>query len=257
MHVSDDRAVYFDGRGIGQLLEHRWEEARGSLSLKLMGLCTLVFLLLGLLEVIGVAERREMWSVFGLSYPGIFQRLWLHQFLTALLIHQTVGQLVFAMLSLWLFGPSLEKALGRGLFVLFVVCCAAMSDLAFLFLTRDSGVLSLGLGGVTTGVFFAQAILFGDHVIPMKIFFRVKMKYAAYLLIGVQLYFALLPEQSGQQLGALTQLCGIAAAFVFVRVWQRSNGDRASRSAIAPLSSRLPEEAGRRTSSQDGIPSEL
>ena len=250
---DDERAVYFDGKGIGALLEHRWEEGRDSLSVKIAFVCTAVFLLVGLLELIGVAERRLTWSLFGLSYLGVFQRLWLHQFLTAPFIHQTIGQLVFAMLSLWLFGPSLEKEFGRGRFVLFVVICAAACDAAFLFLTRGTGLMSLGLGGVTTGIFLAQALIFGDHFIPIKIFFRVKLRYAAYLLIGVQLYLALLPEKDGQRLGALTQLCGIAAAALFVAVWRRTGNRAPSPDPLEPSST----DASNTTSRTDEIPDQL
>lgn len=253
----NDRAVHFDGRAIGMFLEHHWDDAIGSLSLKLVGLCTVVFLLLALLELLGVAQRQEMWSVFGLSYPGIFDRLWLHQFVTAPLIHSTVAQLVFTSLSLWLFGPGLERQFGRGLFILFIVLCAGACSTAFLLMTQGTTQLFLGLSGVTSGIFCAQAMMFADHVIPVRLFFRVKMKYAVYLLIGMQVYLSLLPEQPGQRLAALTQLFGIAVALLFVWIWRRRMGYAPSALSTVSSAPRLQKGKGNTGTQGNDIPSEL
>jgi membrane associated rhomboid family serine protease len=256
----DERSVYFDGQAIGQLLEHKWEDARGSLSLKLIGICAGAFVLVALLDLLGIAEREAVWSLFGLSHPGIFERLWLHQFLTAPLLHATAGQVVFMALSLWLFGPSLEKELGPRRFVFFGILCIAAGQAAFLLLAGGTRFIVTGLSSFTAGVFIAHACLFPDHVIPVHLFFRVKLKYAAFLMIAVQFYMVLTEAAPDMRWLHFSQFAGPAAGFLLIRLWSGGKGRQGM--TAQPRSATL-RPAGKRplsprgTLPEDDIPPEL
>jgi membrane associated rhomboid family serine protease len=252
-------AVHFDGQALGRFLEQNWQQGLGSLSVKLIYGCVSVFVVVSALDLLGIASRQQVAALFGLSYVGIFRHQWLYQLLTAPWFELNVQPLVFEVLSLWLFGPSLEKELGRWRFVLLLLLCAAASEAAFLVVARGSNAILMGLSSVTAGLFMAQACFFADQFIPVNLFFRVKLKYAAYLMIAVQLFMTLVSEPIETRWLQLSQLAGPVVGFVFARIWaagQARRGKAVVRCGV-PSQSPPPRLPRGRPGSGDEIPREL
>lgn len=211
---QDDRSERHARRST-DVLSHCWDRSRRTISLKLVGVSTALFLTVTFLDVLHLADRREAISFFGLSWVGITQHYWLHQFLTAPLMHAGVLHLLFNMLALWMLGPEVERILGQTRYIVFSILCATCSMVGFLLLTWGTGSIAVGYSGVIFGIFVAQAIFFPDNVIYLLAIFPMKMKHAVVLLAAIELYLTISPEGGGITHAA--HLFGAAAALVYLK----------------------------------------
>lgn len=200
------------------IFQSAWDRSRQSVSLVIVGTCTIFFLAVAGLDLLHVVDRRSAICFFGLSYEGVFHRYWVHQFLTAPLLHASVTHLLFNMLSLWMLGPDIEKILGRRSYILFTILCAESSMIGSLIFSAGSGSITVGYSGVIFGILVAQAMYYPDNVVAIFAFFPLRMKYAALLLAGVELYLSLSPEGGGVAHSA--HVVGALTAFLYLR-WQR------------------------------------
>lgn len=218
--------------GFGAVFRHAWERSRGSISLRIAGVCAAVFVGVAFLDRLGIVSRQNVVSVLGLSYVGIFQRLWLHQFLTAPLLHVGIAHLLFNMLSLWMLGPGVEHALGRRRYILFSIFCAVSSMAGFLLFNWGTGHIAVGYSGVIFGILVAQAMYFPNNVIAIFAFFPLKMKYAVLLLGVIELYLTISPEEGGVAHAA--HLFGAVAAFAYLRILQWPGTRKAAHATRRP-----------------------
>ena len=198
-----------------QVIRHVWHRSRGSISLWIIWVCIGLFLTVAALDVVRVISRQRAFLFLGLSCPGIAERLWLHQFVTAPLLHGSIVHLLFNMLSLWMLGPGVETVLGKARYVLFTALCAVTSMLGFLLFDWGRGHIVCGYSGVIFGILVAQAVLHPDTRIAIFAFFPLKMKHAALLLGAVELYLTVSPESGG--IAHAAHLFGAATAFVYLR----------------------------------------
>ena len=213
----------------GGVLGHMWQRSRGTVSLWLVGVCSGLFVLITLLDLSGLVDGDRVIALFGLSYDGLFRRFRLHQLITAPLLHRGVFHVLFNMLSLWMLGPSVERKMGRGRYLVFSLVCGVSGMLGFLLVEGSSESVVLGYSGVIFGILVAQAIFFPDGVIAFFMIFPMKMKYAVLLLGAMELYFTITARGSGVAHAA--HLFGALAALVWLlggRTWRRFRGPRAA-----------------------------
>ncbi|MBN2560501.1 MAG: rhomboid family intramembrane serine protease [Phycisphaerae bacterium] len=212
----------------------------------------MLFLIVAALDLTGLASRQQTLSFLGLSYVGVVERFWVHQFLTAPLLHANVAHLLFNMLSLWMLGPDVERALGRQGYIGFSAVCAMCSMVGFLLINWRSGSIVMGYSGVIFGILVAQAMLFPGNRIALFAFFPMKMKHAVLLLGAVELYLTISPEGGGVAHAA--HLFGAVAALVYLKVhrWREA---RTSRIRVAGQAK--PRACGRRQRIKREIPQEL
>lgn len=224
--MSDRQSDNLNIRGpeIRAMLGHLWRRSRGSLSLLLVWVCLAAFVVVALLDVTGIVMRDQTLAFLGLSYVGVFEKLWLHQFLTAPLLHSGISHLLFNMLSLWVLGPEVERALGVRRYATFTVLCALASLAAFLLASWGGAAVAIGYSGVIFGILVAQAMLFPDKMLLMFFFFPMKMKYVAVILGATELYLTLSPEGAGVAHAA--HLAGAAAAFTYLEAIRRTQRRR-------------------------------
>ena len=223
------------------MLRQAWQQSRGSISLILVGVCTAGFLVTAMLGVTGICDRQEITSFLGLSYVGVFQQYWVHQLVTAPLMHANITHLLFNMLSLWMLGPGVEKVLGRRRYVLFSFFCAAASMAGWLLFNWGTGSIAVGYSGVIFGILVAQAVFFPDDIIALFAFFPLKMKYAVLLLGAVEFYLTVSPEDQG--IAHAAHVFGAVAAFVYLGMVRWQDARAASRLAVrtpAPKIQRRP-----------------
>ncbi len=193
----------------------QWDMSRSSVSLAVVYLSIIVFLAVNLLDIFHLINREANVVFLGFSYIGILNRLWLHQFLTAPLLHGGVFHLVFNMLALWMLGPGLEQVLGRRRYIILVILCVECSLPGFLLLTWKQGNIFMGSSCLILGLLVAQAMYFPDSVITLFGLFPLKMKYAVLLLGGMELYLTVPLNSSGSVHAA--HLFGAVAAYLYLR----------------------------------------
>mgnify|MGYP003587237872 CR=1 FL=1 len=216
-----------------------WNRSQGTVSLSVISVCVLVYVLISVLNRSGVVPRAELFSVMGLSFPGIVQHHWLFQFLTAPVLYSNIQALLFDMLTLWVLGPELEKTFGRFHYVLFSFLCLASGFVAFLLFHWGTGKLIYSYAGAVFGILVARAMFTPNTVLALG-FFPLKMKYAVMVLAGVDLWLTLSPEEGFAP--QVTPLVGGAAAFVYVSLFVKrksrcntSTSKRVSRSPFPGL----------------------
>jgi membrane associated rhomboid family serine protease len=183
--------------GTASILQRLWTDIRGSISLLIITVCIGGFFALAALNLFYVASWSQTLSALGLSYIGVVHRLWLFQFLTAPLLHASLTHLAFNMLTLWMLGPEVERAMGRRQYVVFSALCAGCAMAGFLLWNPGTGAIGLGYSGVIFGLLVAQATFFPERVLYIYAFFPLKMKYAVLVLGAVELYLTVTPERSG------------------------------------------------------------
>jgi membrane associated rhomboid family serine protease len=184
-------------------------------------ICTAFFLATGVLTAFRVFSREGLVTVLGLSYPGIIDRFWLFQFITAPLLHANLTHLLFNMLSLWMLGPDVEGVLGKRRYIVFSLVCAISAMGGFLLLDHGQGHIVLGYSGVIFGILVAQAVYFPDKRLLLY-FFPVKMRHAALILGAVELYLTIAPEEGGS-IAHAAHLFGGLAAYVLLRIWRKES----------------------------------
>ncbi|HRP68723.1 MAG TPA: rhomboid family intramembrane serine protease, partial [Turneriella sp.] len=81
-----------------------------------------------------IFHRSQIADLFVLNYYSIFPLGEVWRLLTAVLVHTNPFQLLFILLTLWMFGSELEQRWGRSVFLRFYLLCALSSSLTFLFL---------------------------------------------------------------------------------------------------------------------------
>jgi membrane associated rhomboid family serine protease len=222
MNIRPNQSSFSPGAGVAAILRHAWLRSQGSISLRLVWVCVGVFLAVTILNLLGIASSRATVSFLGLSYSGIVNHFWLHQFATAPLLHVDLWHLVFNMLSLWMLGPDVETRMGRRPYAAFSILCAVSSMAGSLLFNWGTGRIVLGYSGVIFGILVAQAVFFPDRMIIMFWFFPMKMKHAAMVLAAVALYFTITSGSGG--IAHSAHLFGAVAAYAFLRRprWFRS-----------------------------------
>lgn len=196
-------------------LQRLWRDIRGSVSYLIVTACTVVFVVLTVLDLCHLVSRQRLLAVLGVSYVGVVQHGWLFQFLTAPLLHVNLTHLAFNMLTLWMLGPDVEATLGRRRYVLFSLLCAICALAGFLLTTPGRRAIGFGYSGVIFGLLVAQATFFPHRVVYIYAFFPLKMTHAALLLGAVELYFLVSSGRSSMAHSA--HLSGALGAWVYLR----------------------------------------
>ena len=190
--------------------------AQGSLSLKLVGVCVAAYVVVALLDRSGLVSRGQVILFLGFSYDGVVRHLWIHQFVTAALLHGGIGHLLFNMLALWMLGPDVERQLGRRRYFIFSLTCAASGFAGFILCNWGSGAVAIGYSGVIFGILVAQAFFFPNNIVNIFAIFPLKMKHAVVLFGAIELYLTISPEGGGVANSA--HLFGALAAFVYLKL---------------------------------------
>ncbi|HEU5342440.1 rhomboid family intramembrane serine protease [Edaphobacter sp.] len=178
-----------------------------------------VFFVLALLHWLAPAFTMLLLSHFMLV-PLLVMRGEVWQLLTYSIINEGVLSILFAMLTLWFVGYLLEEVRGsRWLWELYATSAIGAAVLASaLSYTRVLGLRPEDIGGGAwagiSGLMIAVAMLFGDQEFYLWFVLRLKAKYMVAIFILIEV--ALLLKQA-DTFGALLDLSGIAAGFLFTR----------------------------------------
>jgi membrane associated rhomboid family serine protease len=185
-----------------------------TLSFLIVVACTVIFIVIALVDGVGAVPREQILLRFGLSYDGAIGQLRLYQFLTAPFLHTSLFALVFNMLALITLGPAVERTLGT-LRYLQVSGLSYLSSMAlFLLLTRRTGDVAWGYSDVLFGLLVAQAVYFPEERVMVYGLFPLKMKYTAILMAAIVLY-----SSAARHSGAakLTSFAGAAAVWIYLK----------------------------------------
>jgi len=155
------------------------------------------------------------WSLLMLHGADVFLRLHVWQLVTYMFLHGGVLHVGFNMLMLWMFGTSVEQAVGtrRFLWLYFLAgmvggLCQGLIDLV------DPAAGIIGASGGVFGVMVAFAMLFGEAIVLVFFFFPMKARYMVLVFVGINLLMLAGGEQG---VAALAHLGGAAAGWAVIR----------------------------------------
>lgn len=188
---------------------------KGSLSLQIGVALVAIFLVVDICNLLGIVRRTEVLAVLGLSFPGVVQRFWFHQFVTSPLLHASLGHVLFNTLSLFMLGPGIETVLGRRRYAMLSIVCGMVSMLGFLLVNWGKPDTVVGYSGVLFGLMVATAIYFPNSTVAFFAIFPMKMKHAMWILGMVELYYTVTAQ--GGHVANSAHLFGALAAWAYLR----------------------------------------
>lgn len=176
-----------------------------------------VFVISFLIKPLGVLLD----SLFAVSTLSVFESLQLWRVITYQFLHANPNHVIFNMLWLYFFGPTLENLWSSKRFLLFYLTCGAMGGFLYpiLYYMGIPGVnpgTVVGASGAIFGILAAMAILFprvkvyvlGVIPVPISILAGIMVMVSAFTLLG--------GENVG---GELAHFGGLAAGAIYV-LWQ-------------------------------------
>jgi membrane associated rhomboid family serine protease len=190
---------------------------KAPLSFGIIGVCTIVFLVVALLQATGSASGGRAYAFLGLSRFGMVDHHWYHEFLSAPFLHEGVLHLVFNMLALWMLGPTVEAIMGWKRYLVFSALCALTAELGHLAFAAPFEVV-FGYSAVIYGILVAQAVYFPDTILYIFAFFPLRMRYAVLVLGAMEAYLTFNAE--GSKTSHLSHLLGAVMGLVLIKFWR-------------------------------------
>jgi membrane associated rhomboid family serine protease len=160
----------------------------------------------------------EQWGALWGIGTGNF-KIW--QLITYQFLHGGIWHIFFNMLTLWMFGTTLENFWGSKRFLTFYIVCGIFAGIAQL-VTQNGGV-AIGASGAIMGLMAAYAYLFPNSemmVMPLPI--PIKAKYLIPLIMAYDLFGGVSPK-SGDNVAHWAHLGGALAGLIIVIIWNKTN----------------------------------
>lgn len=154
---------------------------------------------------------KGMFSLFALD-PLRFPASW-WTVVSYMFVHAWLMHLAFNMLSLWMFGPRLEKAWGTRSFAYFYLWSGIGGAIAHLIFAGNASVV--GASGAISGVMVAYALRWPDEEVFVFGMIPMKSRWLIAAMIAMNVIFALSP---GSNIGWSAHLGGMAFGWLFLKV---------------------------------------
>lgn len=165
-----------------------------------------------------IMGRQTLRQVFELSFNSVVAHGHVWQFFTATLVHINPFQLLFNLLTLWMFGSELEQRWGRKGFFRFFAFCALASSLAFFALAAVFPAMRYdtfsSATGANLGLLIAYAIYWPERQVWFFFLFPVRMKFVALITGFIAIWYAV--SSAPFVLSAAGHLGGLAGAGILL-----------------------------------------
>ncbi len=186
---------------------------------------TAIFVVYYLATLFGFAP---LFSPFRLVPEQTVERLHVWQPLTYLFLHDPLGfgHILLNMLSLFMFGKTLEETWGTERFLRYYFACGVGAGLCVVlvgYLTGTEMMATIGASGAIFGLLLAFGMLFPDATVLFSFLFPIKAKYMV-MIVGAITFLSSLQVNSG--VSHIAHLGGMLVGFLLIRTTQ---GQRAMR----------------------------
>jgi membrane associated rhomboid family serine protease len=176
----------------------------------LIGINVLIYFLQ--VTAVGTPDM-ERW--LGFEVHGLTRQWW--TIFTYMFVHAGFWHLTFNMITLWAFGPKVERAWGSGAFVRYYLLCGLGGWLAHLLIAHDA--MLIGASAAIFGVMLAYAVRWPNDefllwwVVPVKAKWLVACLALFNLILGV---YALGTIDVGGGTAYFAHLGGLAAGWLYL-----------------------------------------
>ena len=162
-------------------------------------------------------QIEEWFALWGVQ-TGNF-KVW--QLITYQFLHGSIGHIFFNMLTLWMFGSTLENFWGSGRFLAFYIVCGVFAGIAQLIM--QGGGVAIGASGSIMGLMAAFAYLFPNtELIYMFLPIPIKAKYMIPGIMALDVFGSIAPRL-GDNVAHFAHLGGALAGIMIVIIWNRRN----------------------------------
>lgn len=148
-------------------------------------------------------------------------KIW--QLLSYMFLHGSFFHLFFNMLTLWMFGCEVERALGTSYFLKYYFLTGVSGGLLQVVLSWGDPTAIIGASAAVYGVLVAFAVLFPERPITLLLFFvlpvHLKARTLALIFVGISLVLGLQSQLFGSTdtVAHFAHLGGAAAGFLILR----------------------------------------
>ena len=141
------------------------------------------------------------------------------QIITHMFNHGGIGHLFFNMLTLYFFGPNVERVWGPRRFLFYYLFCGLGSVLLHILFGGGSAVL--GASGAISGVLLAFAFLYPNAKVMLLIPpIPLRAKYLVMILLGVDLYLGVTGASTG--IAHFAHLGGALIGVVLIQIFRKN-----------------------------------
>jgi membrane associated rhomboid family serine protease len=179
-----------------------------------------VFFGMLLAEQLGFEKR--LW-IFELVPETVVHSFTIWQLVTYMFMHAGLWHIVFNMLTLYWFGPDLERTWGLQRFLKYYFVCGIGAGICVVLAERislfyhwtDSGTRTLGASGAIYGVLLAYGLLFPDRTI-LLIFIPIKARHFLWFMGLLAFYSSISGGNSG--VSNVAHLGGLLVGYLYIRM---------------------------------------
>jgi membrane associated rhomboid family serine protease len=177
---------------------------------------TAIFILMTLAGQLGFEQR--FW-IFELVPKAVIYNFALWQLVTYMFLHGGLLHILFNMLTLYWFGPDLERTWGMQRFLkYYFVCgigagvCVVLAELIFGF----SSARTLGSSGAIYGLLLAYGLLFPDRTILFFFVIPMKVRHFVWIMGLLAFYSSIAGGNTG--VSNVAHLGGLLVGYVYIRM---------------------------------------
>jgi membrane associated rhomboid family serine protease len=155
----------------------------------------------------------------GAFIPSKAYELW--RLLTYAFIHTDFWHILINMLMFWMFATEVCKSLGEKNFTALYLLSAIFAGI-FSIPFHACGLMGdnpvIGASGALFGIMAAYAFLFPEQIILMFFIIPMKIKYAIWIFIAIDLFMA----NSGDGIAHFAHLGGVLSGYLFMLFWSKN-----------------------------------
>jgi membrane associated rhomboid family serine protease len=185
---------------------------------------TAIFILMALAGQLGM--ERRFW-IFELVPQAVIYNFAIWQLVTYMFLHAGLLHILFNMLTLYWFGPDLERTWGLQRFLKYYFVCGIGAGICVVIaeLIAGSSTRTLGASGAIYGVLLAYGLLFPDRTILFLFVIPMKVRHFVWLMGLLAFYSSISGGNSG--VSNVAHLGGLLVGYLYIRL-KISRFDRGS-----------------------------
>ena len=165
----------------------------------------------------GAIVQHHLLTLFALTPELTVRNFMVWQVFSYLFLHGGPWHLIFNMLTLWMFGSTLEQDWGTRRFLKYYFICgigAGLFDLALNILLGHWNNTTIGASGAIYGLLLAFGVCYPEQTVLMNFLFPIKAKYMVIIYAGVELLMSM-SVNSG--VSNIAHLGGMVVGLVYLK----------------------------------------
>jgi membrane associated rhomboid family serine protease len=157
-------------------------------------------------------------AMLALGTRAVLENFAFWQLFTYLFLHGGFGHLLFNMLSLWMFGSTLERDWGTRQFLKYYFICGVGAGICDVLANAAVGnwmTRTIGASGAIYGLLLAFGVMYPNQTVLMNFLFPIRAKYLV-MIYGAIALLSALGENSG--VSNVAHLGGMLFGFLYLKM---------------------------------------